>query len=277
MFGFVAVLGLMANALPAYAQQAESSKQSRQGASLGIAVEPSASEPDQPGVAVMQVFPGGAAAKAGVKPGDLITKADDQKVESLNTLLTFLNAHKPGDKVTLHVKRDGKEKNVSVTLETRTALTEKAEAPERREKAAFLGVQASPESQNGALVADVLPKSPADKAGLQKGDLITRIDEQGINSPRDLIQAVRKAGVGKEVTVTAKRADKAMELKARLEAAPTDLFGGQQPGLFPGGPGLRSGGQQLLDLPERVRQLQQQVNDLERRLRALEQQKGKGG
>jgi S1-C subfamily serine protease len=273
MIGLVAVLGLLASSSLAYAQRPESAKPSQQGASLGIAVEPSANELGQEGVVVMQVFPAGPAAKAGVKPGDLITKADEQKVNTLNTLLNVLKAHKPGDKVTLHVKRDGKEKNVSVTLESRTALEEQAEQPERRVQAAFLGVQASPESRNGAVVNDVLPKSPADKAGLRKGDVITRIDDQAINTPRDLIQAVRKAGVGKEVTVAAMRDDKTMELKAKLEAAPADLFGGPPPGILPGGPGQRLGGPQLLELPERVRQLQQQVNDLERRLRALEQKK----
>jgi S1-C subfamily serine protease len=274
-----AVIGLAAISLPASAQRAESKAQAQQGASLGIAVEPNANEPEQNGVVVLKVFPDGPAAWAGVKQGDVITKADDRKVDAPGTLLNFLASHKPGDKVTLHVKRDGKEKDVAVTLESRAeSFGEQAERPERPGKMAFLGVQTSAEAtQKGALVTGVMPKSPAAKAGLRSGDVITRVDNQAINSPPELVQAIRKAGVGKEVTITAQRGDKALEVKAKLEAPPGDMFGGPGPGLFPGGgPGLRPPGTELFDLPDRVRQLQDRVNDLERRLRALEQQKGKG-
>lgn len=274
-----AVVGLAAITLPASAQRADSTAPSAQGASLGIAVEPGTNEPEQKGVVVLKIFPEGPAAKAGLRKGDVITRADNQKVDAPRALVGFLASHKPGDKVTLHVTRDGKEKNLSVTLESRpeSFTGEQGEVPERAGKMPFLGVQTSPESaQKGALVTEVMAKSPAAKAGLRNGDLITRVDNQAINNPRDLIQAVRQAGVGKEVAITAQRGDKSVELKAKLEAAPAG-FGGPGPGgLFPGGPGLPRP-PELFDLPERVRQLQQQVNDLERRVRALEQQKGKGG
>jgi C-terminal processing protease CtpA/Prc len=275
-----AVVGLAVLTWPASAQRADSTAQARPGASLGIGVEPTGNEPDQKGVTVMEVFPGGPAAKAGVRKGDVITRADDKQVEEVGALLKFLAAHRPGDKVTLHVQRDGKEKNVSVTLESRAesfAGEEQEQLQERGGKAAFLGVQTSPDAgQKGAIVTEVMPKSPAAKAGLRNGDVITKVDNQPIDSAAELVKAIRNAGVGKDVTITAQRGDKSVDMKARLEAAPGDMFGGPGPGLFPGGPGLRPGGQ-LLDLPDRMRQLQQQVEDLERRVRALEQQKGKGG
>ncbi len=278
-----AVAGLAALGLPASAQRADSTAQGKQGASLGIAVEPGANEPEQNGVVVMQVFPGGPAAKAGVRKGDVITKADNKEVDEVGTLVNFLGSHKPGDKVTLHVKRNGKEKDVSVTLESRAESFAGEEQEEAQEqgggaKAAFLGVQTSPEAtQKGALVTEVMPKSPAAKAGLRTGDVITRVDNQAINNARDLVQTIRKAEVGKDVTITAQRGDKSVEVKAKLEAAPGgDLFGGTGPGLFPGGPGMRPPGSELFNLPERMRQLQQQVDDLQRRVQALEQHKGKG-
>jgi S1-C subfamily serine protease len=277
-----AVIGLAAISFPVTAQRADPTAPAQQGASLGIAVEPGANEPDQKGVVVLEVFPGGPAAKAGVRRGDVITQADNQKVEAPKGLVNFLASHKAGDEVTLHVNRDGKQKDLAVTLESRAesfAGEEQGEVPERPGKMAFLGVQTSPDpAQKGALVTEVMPKSPAAKAGIRIGDVIMRVDNQTINSAPELVKAIRKAGVGKEVAITAQRGDKSVEVKARLEAAPGDMFGGPGPGLFPGGPGgLRPGGPQLLELPDRVRQLQERVDELERRVRALEQQKGKGG
>jgi len=156
-------------------------------------------------------------------------------------------------------------------------LARNAEPSARAKKTAFLGVQTSPgqKDQEGALVADVVPKSPAARAGLRKGDLITRVDEQQITSPPDLIKAVRKAGVGTEIKVTARRGDKDMEFKAKLAEAPLDLFSELPPSPFPGVPGLGPRGPEImLEMPDRIRKLQDRVDDLERRLRALEQ-KGK--
>ena len=54
------------------------------------------------------VTPDGPAAKAGLKAGDVITKFDDTAIDSGPTLIGEIWTHKPGDKVTLTYKRDGK-------------------------------------------------------------------------------------------------------------------------------------------------------------------------
>ncbi|MFF3323214.1 S1C family serine protease [Streptomyces sp. NPDC002889] len=58
----------------------------------------------------------GPAAKAGLKPGDVITKFNGKPVDSGPTLISEIWTHKPGDKVTLTYERDGKERKAEVTL-----------------------------------------------------------------------------------------------------------------------------------------------------------------
>ncbi len=62
------------------------------------------------------VTKGGPAAQAGLKPGDVITKFNDTVVDSGPTLIGEIWTHKPGDKVTLTYKRDGKTSTAEVTL-----------------------------------------------------------------------------------------------------------------------------------------------------------------
>ncbi|OKK02258.1 protease [Streptomyces sp. CB03234] len=62
------------------------------------------------------VLPNGPAAKAGLKPGDVITKFGDRTIDSGPTLISEIWTHKPGDKVTLTYERGGKASTVDVTL-----------------------------------------------------------------------------------------------------------------------------------------------------------------
>ncbi|MGK3936939.1 putative serine protease PepD [Streptomyces canus] len=63
---------------------------------------------------------GGPAAKAGLKPGDVITKLDDHVIDSGPTLIGEIWTHKPGDKVKITYERDGKTRTVDLTLGSRT-------------------------------------------------------------------------------------------------------------------------------------------------------------
>ncbi|MFD3498610.1 S1C family serine protease [Streptomyces sp. NPDC058678] len=63
---------------------------------------------------------GGPAAKAGLKPGDVITKLDDRVIDSGPTLIGEIWTHQPGDKVTVTYERGGKTHTVELTLGSRT-------------------------------------------------------------------------------------------------------------------------------------------------------------
>jgi S1-C subfamily serine protease len=84
-----------------------------------------------PGVPLVQVTPGGPAAKAGLQPftrgreggivaGDVITAINGEPVKSLDDLLTVLERLQPGDAATVTLSRAGKERKEKVTLGTST-------------------------------------------------------------------------------------------------------------------------------------------------------------
>ncbi|WP_406061875.1 trypsin-like peptidase domain-containing protein [Streptomyces sp. NBC_01077] len=62
------------------------------------------------------VTSGGPAAKAGLQPGDVITKVDGQRVHNGEELIVKIRAHRPGDKLELTLTRDGKELTKTLTL-----------------------------------------------------------------------------------------------------------------------------------------------------------------
>ncbi len=74
---------------------------------------------DQGAAGSEAVDPGGPADKAGLRPGDVITKLDDRVIDSGPTLIGEIWTHKPGDEVTITYERDGKERTTELTLGSR--------------------------------------------------------------------------------------------------------------------------------------------------------------
>jgi S1-C subfamily serine protease len=91
-------------------------------ASLGITAQTIADATGQPaGVGVLVVTPGGAAARAGIQPGDIITALGGQPTDSLATLQSVLAARTPGDRLQARLSRDGTASTVTVTLGSLTS------------------------------------------------------------------------------------------------------------------------------------------------------------
>jgi putative serine protease PepD len=81
---------------------------------LGVALSDSSTQ-----ARVAQVNPGTPAASAKLKAGDVITEVDGAKVDSADALSQAIDSHQPGETVTLHVTRGGKNLTVQVKLGTR--------------------------------------------------------------------------------------------------------------------------------------------------------------
>ena len=91
-------------------------------ASLGITAQTVADATGQPaGVGLVRVTPGGAAAKAGIQPGDIIMDLAGQKIASVAELQSVLAAHKPGDRVPARISRNGSQSTVMLILGSLTS------------------------------------------------------------------------------------------------------------------------------------------------------------
>ncbi len=95
-------------------------------AKLGIGVENAATGAGAQvadGAKIQQVTNGSAAAGAGLKAGDVITKVDDHLITSSDGLVAIIRSYRPGDSVTVTYTRGGSTHTVQVTLDSDAATT----------------------------------------------------------------------------------------------------------------------------------------------------------
>jgi serine protease Do len=243
---------------------------------LGVGIESTQDGAKHAGVVVRSVAPNSPATKA----GDIIDKVDGKDVKDLESLLSVLGKRQPGEQASFHVLRDGQERDLAVTLGQRPEPRAGDGEAARERPAAFLGVQTltlTPQVKEnlgatidkGAAIVDVLPDTPAAKAGLKRGDVITSFDGKTVSGPRELRDAVQGAGPGKEINLTIMRGQEKKDVQVRLEASPVDGLSNFLP--LPGR--LNSGAPNQLEERERSSQLERRVQELEKRVRELEQQR----
>jgi S1-C subfamily serine protease len=246
---------------------------------LGVRLEKVAPEAGAAGLTLGEVNPGGPAAKAGLKKGDRIVMAAGKEMKTYDDLSSVIAARKPGDDLEVKVVRDGKEHTIAVRLGEAPANPVVAVTPPA---GAFLGVlsekltaenrkQLGVKTEHGVVVTQVLPDSPAATAGLHNDDVITHVGKDAVNSPEQLRDAIRKAGIGNEVVLKVARGGQEMELKARLQATPAGADLPRMPELLDGhgqlfGPGFLQGLEKLPALEKKVQDLEKRVHELERKL-----------
>ncbi|MGB6401405.1 MAG: Do family serine endopeptidase, partial [Candidatus Sulfotelmatobacter sp.] len=164
------------------------------------------------GAVVTEVEPNSAGGKAGLHIGDVITKLNGQSVTDAGELQMEVGQKRPGETIQLEVMREGKTVSVPVTLEAMNAANGGATVAGDHEKGRWglsLG-DLSPDARDqmqipstvrGAVVQDVQPGSPADNAGLQRGDVIIEVDRHSEQSAADVAKALADVPKGQDALV----------------------------------------------------------------------------
>lgn len=78
---------------------------------------------------------------------------------------------------------------------------------------------ADPAEGSGALIGDIIPKSPAEKAGLQKGDIVIKADDLEVGNRDSLLAVIRQRKAGDELNLVVKRDDTEKKVKIKLAPA----------------------------------------------------------
>jgi serine protease Do len=160
------------------------------------------------GAVITQVEPNSPGAKAGLKIGDVITELNGKAVSDAGELQVEVGEKQPG--TTLHLKalRDGKSVDVAVTLQAMGKGEhdkESADAGHGKPRWGLGLADLTPDLRqqlqagddvHGAVIEQVTPGSPADNAGLQRGEVITEVNRQPVQSAADVQKAL--SGVAKD-------------------------------------------------------------------------------
>jgi serine protease Do len=180
------------------------------------------------GALVRSVESGGPADKAGVEPGDIITKVDGRPVERSGDLPRIIGNTKPGTRASLQIFRRGNYKDFNVQVAEleaeRPARTPTRESTPKVPQAAAssLGLTVSDltEAQHrelkvkGGVRVDGVD-GPAQRAGMHEGDIVLSIDNTEVTSAKQFEGLVAKLDKGKSVTLLVRRGDAATFLLLR--------------------------------------------------------------
>ncbi|EFE97902.1 serine endoprotease DegP [Serratia odorifera] len=139
----------------------------------------------QRGAFISQVLPKSAAAKAGIKAGDVIVTLNGKAISSFASFRAEVGTLPVGSKLALGLIRDGKPVTVDVTLEqSKQTQVDSGNIYTGIEGAELSNTQAG--SQKGVKVDSVKPGSAAARIGLKKGDVILGVNQQPIQNLGEL-------------------------------------------------------------------------------------------
>lgn len=143
------------------------------------------------GVYVSNVTDDGAAAAAGIKKGDIITKINGTTVSTGPELQEQITRYKPGDKISISYMRGGKENTINITLKNKagtTALVKSTGIIDKlgAELVAVDSKTAAANSISGGVVVKKLGDGLLKKTRMQEGFIITSVNDQEVKSVNDL-------------------------------------------------------------------------------------------
>lgn len=246
------------------------------------------------GVRIQDVVAGGPADRAGLKIGDLVTALDTAPIKSMNDFGAALVQARPDQRIAFTVARGDRSYDLAVSLGhypppgarpvSQSGVPGLAFPPRRR----LLGVRTLPiteearrffnlSNNSGALVSEIVPGSPAEKAGLPLDAIVVAVDGQPVADPNELARLIEAAGAGREIELSYYSRGAIAKSKVQLAevtARPAALTPRPEPVDETAPPESASDNDVLREndeLRERVKRLEQRLQRLEALLRQMTQ------
>ena len=149
---------------------------------------------------------GSPANRSGLEPGDVVLSVDGQKITDGRALRLKIGAMSPGTTVMLTVFRNGATREMTAKLGDLPAATGQSDDADTNQGAALRGISATdltpslanqlklPSGSKGAVVINVETASPAEEAGLERGDVIQEVNRQPVADAGGFERAIRTSG-----------------------------------------------------------------------------------
>lgn len=204
------------------------------------------------GAKVLSITKESAAAIAGIKEGDIITKIDDKKITEPDALSEIIKTKKPGDKVDVYVLRDKKEQKLNAELKKWSGLTstynfspmefnmegielekylggtfpgDRLTTPRTPGQAIRLTGSATPkfgisvqdtDDGVGVKVIKLTDDGSAAKAGVKVDDIVTSVDDKEVNSTDEISKMLRDVKDKTSVKMKVKRNGKSQTIDVKI-------------------------------------------------------------
>lgn len=208
---------------------------------LGVNTKPSK---NNDGAEIESVVPGSPAEKFGLKAGDVITKVGSKNIYTPKDLVDAIGDYKPGEKIDITFERGAEFLTKNVELSERNdAMTFRGMMPFGDEDifrnfgrmlqpysvdefgSMRPGMSSSPKiglsvedraDGDGVFINEVTAESAAQKAGIQKGDVLTQFGTSTISNVDELMEAISKSQGKSDVEVRIKRNGNEKNLKLAM-------------------------------------------------------------
>lgn len=178
---------------------------------LGVSIQDVTSDMVEPlgldrprGALVVEVEPESPAQRAGIRAGDVIVEFNGAPIEESRQLSARIAELPVGRSASVVLLRDGKERHVTVTVAESPDEAQLGSRPRSAARAWGLVLTdltpqlaarfRIPRNVRGAMIREIIPGSPADRSGLQPGDVIRQVDQTPVTSAAACERALARAG-----------------------------------------------------------------------------------
>jgi serine protease Do len=155
------------------------------------------------GVKIASLTEGGAAEKAGLKVGDIIVEFAGVAIRETPDLQRRVASVTPGKPTDVTVLREGQRTSLRVTIgempsdePIASATPDEGWGLRVEAVGADLAQRLPTQSSAGALIVDVFAGSPAEAAGLRRGDIVLELDGRPVDTPAALVRELAQVKPG---------------------------------------------------------------------------------
>lgn len=162
------------------------------------------------GALIAEVVKESPADRAGLQSGDVVLKINGKLVENVGSLRSTIALMKPDEKVTLTIMRNKKPMEITVTVGTHPE-SELAFNDIQSQLGILLqditpeiSQQLNLDRDHGVIIKNVDPNSPAQDAGLRRGQIILSVNQKPVNSTEEFLRVMKEFGNQKHVLLQVK-------------------------------------------------------------------------